>query len=269
MNLIISIFSFILGTSIGSFLSVAIHRIHNNQPGIFLGRSTCGHCKKQLEWTDLIPILSYVMLKGKCRYCDEKLSIHYLFLELSLGLIFLSIVLNFPFINEVTNEVNWQNILHTFFFSIYSTFFIGIFFYDLKYMQIPSIFLFPFIAVTLIGSLFFGEPEISNMIIAFIISLVFFGGQILISKGKWLGGGDLYLAISMAFIFGWKLFLISIVLTYIIGSIISIILMIAAKTDIKSKIAFAPFMILASLITIFYGENILKWYLSLLNFQAL
>lgn len=267
MNLIIAVFLFILGTSCGSFLSVIIHRIKNNQKGILNGRSKCPYCKKKLQAIDMIPLFSYLFLKGKCRFCHKKFSPHYFFLELITGLTFLLVAVKFPFIiDDISFQIDWQQALITLFYLINCTWLIGIFFYDLQYMEIPDIFLFPFIGTALIGSLLSPAPDFVNLAIALGISLVFFGGQILLSKGKWLGEGDLYVGIAMGFMFGWKLLLVAIIMTYLAGTVLSVFLLATQKAKAKSKIAFAPFMVMGSLVTIFFGEMILNWYVKLINF---
>jgi leader peptidase (prepilin peptidase)/N-methyltransferase len=268
VKLIIGIFIFIIGISVGSFLSVVIYRIREGKKGIFLGRSLCLHCKKILSVRDLIPLFSYLFLKGKCRYCLKKITPHYLFLELTAGLVFLFIFLKFPFIVEngtFSNFVlDFQMLAKFLFYLLCSTLFIGIFFYDLQYMEIPDIFLFSLLFITLIGGLVF-NGNIIDLLIALGISLVFFGGQILLSKGKWLGEGDLYLGLSMAFLLGWKLLLIAIILTYLLGAFVSVFLIIGKHLKGKSKVPFAPFMVMGSFATLFIGEQLLQWYLTFLN----
>ena len=267
MNFIIALFIFIVGTCCGSFLSVIIHRVRKKQKGIFFGRSNCVHCKKKLAAKDLIPLLSYILLKGRCRYCHKTLGPYYFFLEFITGLIFLLIYFKFSFLIEKNSLllIDWKTLYETFLYFIYSLFFVGIFFYDLQYMEIPNLFLFPLIFVSLAGSLILGSPGLISIIIALGIALIFFGGQILLSRGQWLGEGDLYIAIAMAFIFGWQMLLVAITLMYIIGAIISIILLATKNAKSKSKIPFGPFMIMASFVTIFTGQEILNWYLKLIN----
>ena len=102
--------------------------------------------------------------------------------------------------------------------------------------------------------------DFPNLMIAVALALLFFGGQRLLSKGAWLGEGDVYVAVGMAFLFGWKLLIVATVLTYLLGAIISILLLILKKVDRKSKIPFAPFMVFGSFATLLYGEEILTWY---------
>lgn len=268
MTIILIVLTLILGASVGSFISVVIHRINKNQKGIFFGRSKCPSCKKQLISLDLIPILSYAILKGKCRYCKQPISRNYLYLEIFTALLFVSIFLKFNFIiNNVEGlySINTSLLIQFILHLVYSIFLIAIFFYDLEFMVIPDLFLFPFIGISLISSLVMGNPNLINLLLAGIIMLIFFGGQILVSKGKWLGEGDLYLALSIGFILGWKLTLIFIVITYLIGAITSIVLLVNKQVKSKSQIAFAPFMVLATLVTFFFGDQILAWYLQTLS----
>lgn len=261
MTVIISILVFILGLSFGSFLSVVVHRLQNNEKGIILGRSRCPHCKKNLKNVDLIPLFSYLFLKGKCRFCKNKISYDYFFLELITGLwaTLTFIKFNFIFMGEF---LPWTFLQFVIYF-IFGLFFIAIFFADIAKMEIPNLLLYPFLGFALIGSLIMGKTLL-DMVIAAMIALIFFGGQIYLSKGKWLGEGDLYLGIAMALIFGWQQFLLAICLTYLIGSILSIGLMIGKKAKAKTQIPFAPFMVMGSVITIFLGQQILNWYIQIL-----
>ncbi len=271
MELLAGIFIFILGTSIGSFLSVVLHRLRTKEKGIFMGRSRCPACKKKLQGKDLVPIFSYLFLKGRCRHCHKEISYHYLLLELITGVVFVLIYAKFSFLSSSSADLtinlamNLADISRFLFYAIVAAFLIAVFFYDLQFKGIPDIFLFPLIAITFIGSLIFKHPDLKNMILAVLIALIFFGGQRLLSKGKWLGEGDVYLSISMALLLGWQQLLLAIALTYIVGAIISLILLASQKIRTQSKIPFAPFMVIGIFGTIFFGEQILDWYLKFLN----
>ncbi|MBU0668367.1 prepilin peptidase [Patescibacteria group bacterium] len=255
---------FFLGASIGSFLSVAIYRIRNNKPGIFFGNSYCTSCKKHLNVKDLIPIISYLVTKGQCRHCKKAISPYYLFLEITTGLVFIALFLKFPFLQFIPPD----NFIFTaawfipfLLYAIYSSFFIGIFFYDLQTKRIPDIFLFSLLPISIIGSLILGSPQIWNMFVAGLIALIFFGGQIAVSKGKWLGEGDLYFSFSLAAIFGWQLLLVCITASYFIGALISIPLLLFANIKKDTPIPFAPFLIIGAFATIFFGNDLLSWYM--------
>ena len=269
MFIIAICFIFLLGISIGSFISVIVDRIKKGEKGIFMGRSMCPKCRKKLGAAELIPIISYVLLRGKCRHCGKPISMHYPALELFSGLTFVTIFMNFPFINDIAGggyTIYYPSLLKFGIYIVYAVFFIAIFFYDLLNSEIPDVFLFPLIGLTLIGSLILGTPGIFSMAIALIIALIIFGGQYLLSGGTWLGEGDVYFAVAMAFAFGWQLLLIAIFLTYIIGGIAALVLLTTKKVSKKSHIPFAPFLVLGTLLTIFFGERILNWYLTSVTF---
>lgn len=269
MNLIIQIMFLLFGAAIGSFLSVTIYRIEKKKKGIILGRSACPNCKKTLNAIDMVPVLNYIYLRGKCRHCKKSISPHYFFLELSTALLLLLNYLTFPLFNET---MTWQlsliesNVLPFVFSSIITILLIGIFFYDLLYYKIPDVFLYPFVIVSALSHIVLQTNNIVGMLIGGAIGLIFFGGQYLVSKGKWIGEGDIYIGIGMGLLLGWQQMLLAMALTYILGAIISIALLVTKKATAKSKIPFAPFMVFGTLATMFYGLPILTWYLSLIAF---
>lgn len=255
-----------LGASIGSFLSVVLHRIEKNKKGILFGTSSCPSCKKKLSALDLIPIFSYIFLRGKCRKCGKKISPHYLFLEIITGLVLLAIYAKYPFLYggfEEQIRLVTSTLVPFIFFSIYSIFFIGIFFFDLKTKTIPDVFLFPLLLIAIIGSLIIGTPDIISIVIAIGIALLFFGGQILVSKGKWLGEGDLILSLILAIIFGWQLFLVSIIMSYFIGALVFTPLLVFKKAKAKARVPFGPFLVIGAFVTLFFGGEVLGWYLGM------
>lgn len=264
-QIIVLITVFLLGASIGSFLSVVLYRVKNGKKGIIFGQSICPQCKKRLVIIDMIPIASYVLLRGKCRHCKKSISPYYFFLELITGLALLATYLKFPFLIWLLNETpipDLDMLLKFVFFALYGCFFVAIFFYDLQTKKIPDIFLFPLIAIATLGTLLIGTPNITSAIIAIVAALIIFGGQILISKGKWLGEGDLYIAIAMAIILGWEKFILFVALSYFVGTITTIPLLTTKKATLKTAIAFGPFMVLAGFMCIFFGDEIITWYLN-------
>ncbi|MCL4481010.1 MAG: prepilin peptidase [Bacteroidetes bacterium] len=271
MEIIIPFLIFALGASTGSFLSVVIYRLHNKKKGIIFGRSFCPNCKKSLNASDLIPIISYIISGGKCHHCHKEISYHYLVLEAACGLVFLALFFLYPFFNILSGPeasgifFNWQYLIIFLFNAVYGTFLIGIFISDLKYQTIPDLLLFPFIIAAFIGSLVIGTPTFLSMVISAIIAAVVFGGQILISKGKWLGEGDLYLALAMALMLGWEKMLLAIAISYFIGAFVSIILLLNKKAGMESKIPFGPFLVLGTFFSVFFGSAIIQWYFGLLT----
>lgn len=184
--ILVAILLFVLGASLGSFISVLIHRIRNNRKGIFFGKSECPECGKRLHAKDLIPILSFILLKGKCRYCGATISLHYLALELLTSFAFLATYLRFPFIIENYDAafftIDYTNLITFIFFALYAIFFVAIFYYDILYREIPDLFLFPLIGVALAGSLILGTPGTLSMLFGVILALVFLEDRYLFQK---------------------------------------------------------------------------------------
>ena len=269
MSSIILILLAILGSSIGSFLSVVLYRLKHQQKGTIMGRSRCPHCKKDLSHFDLIPVLNYILLGGHCRYCNKPISLYYFFLEITTALIFLLMYLRFPFIIDGTTisdySVNWMLALQYVLSAISGTMLIGIFFFDLQYMEIPDLLVYPLIVVGLLTNIITQAVNFPDILIGIAIALVFFGGQHWLSKGKWLGEGDVYVAVAMAVMFGWKLLIVAVSLSYIIGAILCIILLASKATKAKSRIPFAPFLVFGTFATMLYGNEIISWYLNFIH----
>ncbi|HCW31995.1 MAG: type IV prepilin leader peptidase PilD, leader peptidase (prepilin peptidase) / N-methyltransferase [Candidatus Peregrinibacteria bacterium GW2011_GWE2_39_6] len=244
------LFLFILGLLLGSFLSVLIYRLHTGETGIILGRSFCPHCNHRLSAKDLVPLISYLIQGGKCRYCKKKIPWHYPVLELSTGLVFVTMALS-----------GFQPLTLFLFFSLVLVF---IFFYDFLYLEIPDEIMLPSIFIALVSTFYPTTVSFTNGLLGAVIISVFFLLQILISKGRWLGGGDLRIGAFIGFILGWKLILVALFMAYLIGAIISLTLIATRRLNRKSMIAFGPFLVLGTFIALFWGETMINWYLNLI-----
>ena len=162
-QILILIFIFLLGASIGSFLSVVLYRIKKSEKGIIFGQSYCPECKKKLVITDMIPIASYLILRGRCRHCKKQITPYYFFLELITGLVLLSVYLKYPFLYWLQNGTFMPdlNLLVTaIFFGIYGCFFVAIFSSIYKPIKIPDLFLYPLIGLGIMGTLIMGTPKL-------------------------------------------------------------------------------------------------------------
>ncbi len=271
MTAFTAILIFILGTAIGSFLSVVIYRIHSGTKGIFWGRSICTSSKKYLKWRHLVPIFSYIFLRGKSAYTGERISVHYLLLEIVSGLVFLATFLSFNFVLGIPSSIdpsflNYSVDWHTFEFFLYHivlfSFLIAIFFYDLLYKEIPDQLSLPAIALAIAGGLVLGTPTLTSMIIGGTGIFLFFFLQYVLSKGKWIGGGDIRLGALLGVMLGWDKGLLAVIVAYIIGATISLILMASGKVTKKTAVPFGPFLATGAFIAALHGEEIIQWYIS-------
>lgn len=245
------------GIAFGSFISVLTDRIFRKKKGIFWGRSECPKCRHILKAVNLIPLLSWIWQQGKCSYCHKSISLKYPVLELITGLLFLSNY-NFFFYSSP-------------FLAIYYCLIISILmcicFSDLEKRRIPNIFLYIWIIVAI--PVFFIDKidlfqKLSGHLISLLIVTILFGGQYLLSRGKWLGSGDLYIAFGMAILFNWPELLVSLAVCYLFGGLIASILILTKKIKLKQAIPFAPLLTLGILVAIYHGKDIADWYISTL-----
>ena len=254
-------FVFILGLCIGSFLNCVIYRSEHKKS--LKGRSFCPDCKHELSWQDLFPVFSFLFLKGKCRYCHKKISIQYPLVELFAGVIF---VLVFNLAYPISTLYQYIYVLYLFYIS---SALIVIFVYDLKHYIIPDKVLFPAIIISLIYNLaapFFTAEPVRHIIGAFLAAIIasgFFLIIFLVSKGKWMGFGDVKLAVLMGLMLGFPDVLAGLFLAFFFGAIIGVILMAFKKKSLKSEIPFGPFLIIGTFTAMFWGPQIIYWYLRL------
>ena len=239
-----SIYAFLIGLIVGSFLSMLIPRLHNEESGIFFGRSHCAKCKHKLGAANLIPLISFLVQKGKCAFCDKKISVIYPLIELTSALTFLALSYQENFI------------INAILFSIL----IFIFFYDFLYQEIHDVVMIPGILLALIFSIYLGNVE--TALLGSAIGILFFGLQWIISKGKWLGSGDIRIGAFMGLILGWEMTLVAIMISYLLGSIYSIYLLATKQASKKTAIPLGPFLSLGTAIAFFYGEAIIDCYLN-------
>lgn len=266
MIIFFSIVLFLLGAAVGSFTSVVIYRLHSHRKGIFRGRSSCPECETKLAPLDLVPILSYLTLRGKCRYCSKEISYMYPLLEVLTGFIFVLLFFKFPFVDNALHFSGSLSGLY-FLYAFYSFVLIFTFFFDFHYLKVSDEILLPAILIGLIATIAQPlTPHIFDALIGAAIAVAFFGLQILISKGTWVGLGDLRVGAFMGVVLGWKLTLVALFLSYLIGSVVSLFIIIRRRKFVGVKIPFAPFLVTGTFVAVFFGEAILAWYLRGLGF---
>ena len=251
---------FILGLTIGSFLNCVIYRLERNQSFVS-GRSFCPSCNHVLNWQDLIPLLSFVFLKGKCRYCQKPISPQYPLVELLTGALFL---LNFWILNPSFSAFD---LLKSVYYLIISSLLIIIFVFDLKYHLIPDQFVYSAIFVSciwyLVSSIFFGsytKYEILNFIYSAIGSALFFLTIYFSTRKKGLGFGDVEIAFFMGLFLGFPNIIVALFLAFFSGALVGIVLMIFKKKTLKSELPFGPFLVTATLFSLFFGQPLIDFY---------
>jgi len=243
---------FILGLIVGSFSNVCIYRIPRNESIIFPA-SHCPKCRSNISPKDNVPILSYILLKGRCRNCKSKISIQYPIVEFLTGLTYLTIYLAYGLS------------IQTLIYIILSSALVIIAFIDLNEQIVPDVISLPGIVIGFIISFFVPYISFINSALG-----VFVGGGIIlviglagsvIFKKEAMGGGDVKLAAMIGAFLGWRYVVISLFLGFFLGALTGIILIIAKIKSREDMVPFGPFIVLGSFITLLWGEKIISWYL--------
>lgn len=247
LDIIIGIYIFAIGLCIGSFLNVVIYRLPLE---IFLvkGRSYCPTCKHQLNYKDLFPLLSYIFLKGRCRYCKSKISIRYLLIELVTGIFYVLLLIRFG--------ISWDLLFYMILISIL----LCIVLIDYDCMIIPNKLVIALIIPAVISMIIYPEITIvSRMIGFFVVSVPMYVLACVIDGA--FGGGDIKLMAVAGFILGWQNTLVAMFIGIMLGGIYAIIALSCKKIGFKQHFAFGPALCVAIYIAANYGNDIITWYL--------
>jgi prepilin signal peptidase PulO-like enzyme (type II secretory pathway) len=266
MELLIYLFVGIFGAIIGSFLNVVILRYHSGNT--FLGRSLCFSCGKTLSWFDLFPVVSFLALRGRCRFCQSSISRQYIIIEVLTGILF---VLFFWKMGGVGGF--FANTLFLYFIDLFFLFLIGsllvvIVGYDIKHKIIPDVFVYTFSALSFF-MLFFSHPALWGFLAGPIIALPFVVFWY-VSNGRWMGFGDAKLALGLGWFLGLRAGIYAIIFSFWIGAIFGLILIGIGKIEqfgffspifsrhvtMKSEIPFAPFLVFGLLLVYFHPSFI-------------
>jgi len=240
---------FIFGLLIGSFLNCLVYRLNEtrNWGKFFFGRSYCPKCKKILPWFDNIPFLSFLFLRGRCRWCHIHISWHYPLIELATGLS--SLMVYYFFIGSTANLIFNLIIVYIL---------IAIFLSDFQYRTIPDQIVYPAIVLALIW-------QIANnqwlAVLSGLGTVTFFYLLVLVTHYKAMGLGDVKLAGLMGLFLGFPKITVALYLAFLTGALVGVILVLAKKKRLKSEIAFGPFLVLATLIVLFWGDKIWRFFL--------
>lgn len=253
---------FFVGLCLGSFVNAAVWRIKNKKD-LVIARSECTKCHYKLGWMDLIPVLSWVMLRGKCRRCHKPISIQYPLVELAVAAFFLISLAFWPY--------GFDSVNHLLQFAIWLLAGVGLtilFVYDMKWLILPDKVVFPVIGLGIGMTVLKGleATSISAFLIDVVLSLFILSGFYLIlfvfSKGKWVGFGDIKLGVALALLLcSWQLSLLAFFLANLIGTLVFAPALTTGKLKRTAHIPFGPFLIAGFLIAGLFGQAIIDWYL--------
>jgi prepilin signal peptidase PulO-like enzyme (type II secretory pathway) len=297
MSSIVSTLLFLFGLAVGSLLNVIALRYNLKNKlltaSVALGRSHCRHCQNQLHWYELIPVVSFLVQGGKCRNCRGRLLIQYPVVEIITGFLFVFIPIRLADIYHLWNATTSGQLplllTLSIIWAIAISTLILVFLVDLKLFVIPNQmnFLLAFLGVVVIAvqglndafgltqgsflghhALIFGFRDNIwiNHIFGAVLGLAIFGLIAFIGRGRAMGWGDVKLIGALGLLFGWPDVLIIMFLSFVIGAIVSIFILVAKKKTMKDVVPFGPFIAISAGIVFFFGVGLMGGYFNLFNF---
>ena len=252
----------LLGICFGSFVNALVWRIKNKR-NFVNERSECTHCHHTLAWNDLIPVVSWLMLRGKCRYCHKPIEDSPL-VEILVMVLFVVSYVFWPFMWSAPSWLAFGLWL------VSLVMLVALAVYDARWFLLPDKLVWPLVSV---GILLAGVRWIGLEGLRFTDALIEIAGGICViaglyfvlhaySKGKWVGFGDVKLGIFIGAILGWQQALLALFLANLIGLLVVLPGMLSKKLTAQSKVPFGPFLIIACIIAFLFGERIIDWYLN-------
>jgi leader peptidase (prepilin peptidase)/N-methyltransferase len=249
------IFALSAGLCIGSFLNVLIYRLPLGRSIVKPG-SACPNCGARIRWYDNIPILSYLILRGKCRHCRSRISLRYPLVELVTGLLSLAIFLRYG--------VSWACL----FYFIFVAALIAIIFIDFDHQIIPDVITYPGIIAGFISSLILPNITYRDSLIGIILGggilYLIALGYLMLARREGMGGGDIKLLAMIGAFLGWQALPFTILSSAFLGSVVGIIAMLKTGKDTRMAIPFGPFLSIGAILYLFWGKAVTQWYLGLL-----
>lgn len=268
---------FVLGVVLGSFVNALVWRLHeqarHKKPSapfakdlsIVKGRSMCPRCHHTLAAYDLVPVFSWLWLRGNCRYCHKPISPQYPAVELLTGLLFTLSYVAWPLSFDAVGVVRFG------FFVVFTVFFVALALYDIKWFLLPNKLVFPLIGLAGVQIVLlsiwqrsfgdFWQPVAGAAIVYGL-----FWGLYRVSKGEWIGGGDVKLVIALGLIAGSPVHALLVVFTAsLLGTLASFPLLLKGRKGMKQHIPFGPYLLAGCFLVVLFAMSALSWYLRLLT----
>lgn len=260
MELFLLISFFVLGLIVGSFLNVVVLRFGTSKT--FGGRSACMSCQETLKWHELIPLFSFLALRGRCRTCSTRISWQYPLVEFTTGVVFMLLFY------KLSGFLFVDNLAFVFTYAYYAVLFsilIAISVYDIKHQIIPDTLSFTFGLLAFIGMFLFTPlgidphlPNYSDFFAGLVISVPF-ALLWLVSRGRWIGLGDSKLAVGLGFMLGMSSVLSATVIGFWIGSVVGIFLIgMKRLSGLKSEVPLGPFLALGAFLVFIFNWQIFQ-----------
>lgn len=290
MGIFYLILSFILGIVAGSFVNAAVYRIHEGMT-LFRDRSICPNCKKRLRWWDNVPLLSYLVLRGKCRDCKQKISLQYPIVELVSGILFAGSFYYFFGLGQMhyTTQDTFSLVVRF----VFITILLILFLYDLWYMELPDKVVLVGIGIAAVADLIqiglaylqarsFVDSSVLGKYLADpntfvytntmgVVVPLFFGLMaglalalifyviVVLSKERAMGGGDIKLAVMLGLMLPWPYMISTIYVGFVLGAVVGVALVLLQRKKMHTLIPLAPFLITGVFASMFFGPQIMSF----------
>lgn len=235
-----------LGAAVGSWLNVIILRLQSDRPW-WRGRSACPHCGRPLRWFELVPIASYLWLRGRCRSCRRGLSKQYLIVELLTAVGFSLTWWVWP--------SGWS--LLAAWAVVGTMILVGV--YDARWSLIPDSFSLALLAAAVLVVLLSRSAWLAAAI-GGLAGTLFFTAQYLLSRRRWVGSGDILLGLSLGLLLGWRLLTLALFLAYLSGAVVAVGLILARRLRLSSTMPFGPYLLASGFTAWLWGGQIIDWY---------
>lgn len=271
------IVALIIGLAFGSFVNALVWRLHEQldkdgnpkklskkratELSISKGRSMCTKCGHQLSAGDLVPVFSWLYLRGKCRYCHAPISPQYPFIELLVAVLFVVSYIAWP--NSLSSLWQWALFIN---WLIAIVGLVALAIYDIKWMLLPNKILKPLVviaAVVTVTTFAFGRPvhDLWQIVVSVLISGGLFWILFQVSSGKWIGGGDVKLGLYLGLLLASPgLSMVYLLISSFLGTFFVLPLLLSGRVSKDSKIPFGPFLMAGAFIAMLWGAQIISWY---------
>lgn len=267
MSVAVLLLVFLVGLAVGSFVNVVIYR---TLEGISYtrGRSFCDECKRQLSWYENIPLVSFLLLGGRCRTCKKRINWTYPVVELATGLLFLWwATLGFAFFSLSQFPLS---LLQPIFWLAVGLLLTVVFFADLWHGIIPDFAVGLLFLLTLgyrlllLGLGVMRGIDLLIAVVAALVTAVFFGGIYRLTRSRGIGFGDVKLAPALVFLLGYPRGVVALFLSFVAGGVIGLGLLLLGRKKRRETLPFGPFLVVGTVVGLVFGEALWTWYWTML-----
>lgn len=250
----------VLGLCMGSFITALTWRLHEKKDFV-KARSVCESCKETLNASELVPVLSFVLQGGKCKHCGKKISWLNPALEVGMALLFVGMYVWWPL--ELSDTGSYIQLVSWYVFAVGL---VALFVYDIKWLLIPNSIIYPMIvaaiAVQATLAIFFdgGTELVKDTVFGLLIGGGFFYSLFIVSKGRWIGGGDVKLGMFIGISLGALKAGLALIISFYTAALVVLPLLALKIVKRKTPIPFGPFLIAATFVALLFGQQIFDWY---------